>query len=341
MQAVVDATALMLSKDASTLTPDADHYEGDRVFQCDVQSHGRDRHPDHADLYVIGRRADRRDGSGQRSYELHEGHGHFDDDHQRIVDRAVGKYAAARRAGAGHHGIDVGCRQDGRAQGRNQESVEAIAGCRRKHRRRLRVHHPVQQERQSRFHKSHRHVDRLDRLGSRARRPESGQASQLDEHRTGFGLSLYRHQPRVRLHDRPGQQQREDHYDSVDWHLQGLYLPERRQRQARTPPRSASTTTAATTARHTPARAVPAPARATPNCSCTGSGSQEDLQAANRLLRARLDQERAQHLERLRHRSRRFGDPKLGLRSKGHGTEHKHPGFAVSGGTKLLLLARW
>ena len=215
-----------------------------------------------------------------------------------------GSIAAARGAGARHHRLDGRRRQDRRAQDRDQKSADPIATRRRHRWRRLCVDHPVQQGRQCRGRQFQRDLGRLERLGCAAE-PDAEPVIRI---RPGLATPAPSAVPTTA-------------YTCTTGQLTAARPRRRFRRAAPTRAISARASTAAAPSRQRNSHYYNGCYNSTTysctgsscsctghsNCSCSGSGNNKTCRDGDRgYLRAHLDQERAYHLERLRHRPRQF-----------------------------------
>ena len=135
MQAAIDSTALMLSKDAQTLTTAQLNQKADGLLQGPVQPHRRHQHHHHADLHHPGggQLPARCDRHRHGRHQLHEGVRTAELEHQRQLGGALGHQEARARARARQYRLDVLEQQDDGAQeGRPHLAGYAEEGRRRR-----------------------------------------------------------------------------------------------------------------------------------------------------------------------------------------------------------------
>ena len=131
MQAALDATALMLSKEAATDTSDAAADQGAEIFHRAVHPAGSDQRLGHADLHHDRRLPGRRQRSATCRPASWASSAIDNITVDALVHRQMGHLAAARRAGARQHRLDGRRRQDDRAEDRDQESADPVPERRR------------------------------------------------------------------------------------------------------------------------------------------------------------------------------------------------------------------
>ena len=152
MQAAIDSTALMLSKEAATDTSSQLQTNAQKYFiALFTRPEAHQRH-DHRHLHRDRRLRRVWSSMAPPTCRPHSSASSAINEHhrERLIHRQVGLLAAARGAGARQHRIDGRRRQDRRAEDRDQEPADPIEECRQHQWRRLCLDHSVRQGRECR-----------------------------------------------------------------------------------------------------------------------------------------------------------------------------------------------
>ena len=214
MQAAADATALMLSKTAATVTSAQLQTSATNYFKAlfnRSEVTGLTVTPTYTDG---GRLQDHRQSDGLAESRFHGPVRHYEHERRRILAGGLGQHAASRCVGARQHRLDAGRRQDDCPDHRDQQPADPAQDRRGQQRRRVCLDRSVRQGRQCRQEQLPGDLDRLVRLERQQR--------QLQRQRLGLGSarqtksSLQRNldarQPQhlERLRDGPRQLQRSE-----------------------------------------------------------------------------------------------------------------------------------
>ena len=169
MQAALDSAALMVSKNAATMSAAQIQTATQNAFLAAVHAAGRQQRPGHSELFEHRRLHRRGQRLGRHGHRFHR-HPRLQDHHRhRLVDVQMGLDAAARGAGARQYRIDG---TDGKITALKTATTNLltpVAERRHQRRRRLCVDRSVQQGRQRRQHQHCGGLDRLDGLGREQR----------------------------------------------------------------------------------------------------------------------------------------------------------------------------
>ena len=171
MQAALDSTSLMLSKDLSTGTITQSQISTKAVSYFTALYTNKDAQGvSITATYTPGSGTTGNtvavNGTGSITTDFMQDRGIPDHGLRRELDLHLGNEPAARRAGARHHGIDGRLQQDRQPADGGQESRHPALQSRRQHRRRLHFRGSVRDRRQCRHVERRRELAALGSLGS-------------------------------------------------------------------------------------------------------------------------------------------------------------------------------